>query len=43
MSIDLRPSWLDPELETWRDTVVRFVETEMAPRDAEARARARRP
>jgi acyl-CoA dehydrogenase len=39
MPIDLRPSWLDPDLETWRDTVARFVETEMAPHDAEARAR----
>jgi acyl-CoA dehydrogenase len=39
MPIELRPSWLDPDLETWRDTVVRFVETEMAPHDGEARAR----
>jgi len=39
MSIDFRPSWLDDELAMYRETVVRFVETEMSPRDAEARQR----
>ncbi|MCM5572138.1 acyl-CoA dehydrogenase family protein [Burkholderiaceae bacterium FT117] len=39
MPIDLRPSWMDDSLETFRDTVVRFVEHEMQPGDAEARER----
>jgi acyl-CoA dehydrogenase len=39
MPIDLRRSWSDPELELYRDNVARFVEREMLPQDAEARAR----
>jgi acyl-CoA dehydrogenase len=39
MTIDLTPRWLDADLATYRDTVVRFVETEMAPGDEEARQR----
>ncbi|WP_027555490.1 acyl-CoA dehydrogenase family protein [Bradyrhizobium sp. Cp5.3] len=35
--IDYRPSWLDADLEMYRDTVSRFVEREMAPLDEEAR------
>jgi acyl-CoA dehydrogenase len=39
MSIDFRPAWLDDELAMYRDTVVRFVETEMLPQDEAARKR----
>ena len=39
MPIDFHPAWLDEDLSTYRDTVVRFVETEMLPQDAEARER----
>ena len=39
MTIDFRPSWMDEDLETWRATVRRFVETEMQPHDEEARKR----
>jgi acyl-CoA dehydrogenase len=39
MSIDFKISWLDAELVMYRDTVVRFVETEMLPQDAIARER----
>jgi acyl-CoA dehydrogenase len=39
MTIDLRPSWIDEDLEAWRDTARRFVETEMLPHDEEARKR----
>ncbi len=37
MTIDFRPRWLDDELETYRDTVVRFIEQEMLPQDEAAR------
>lgn len=37
MAIDFRPRWLDDELETYRDTVVRFVEREVLPHDEAAR------
>jgi acyl-CoA dehydrogenase len=39
MSIDFKPSWSDPELELYRDTVVRFIEREVQPGDAGARER----
>ena len=39
MPIDFKISWLDDELAMYRDTVVRFVATEMQPQDAAARAR----
>jgi acyl-CoA dehydrogenase len=39
MSIDFKIAWLDDELAMYRDTVVRFVETEMLPQDAIARER----
>ncbi|HSV80831.1 MAG TPA: acyl-CoA dehydrogenase family protein [Ramlibacter sp.] len=39
MSIDFTPSWLAPDLETYRDTVVRFVEKEMLPNDERDRKR----
>jgi acyl-CoA dehydrogenase len=39
MTIDFRPSWMDEDLEIWRATVRRFVETEMQPCDEEARKR----
>lgn len=37
MTIDFRPSWTDADLDLYRDTVVRFIESEMLPQDAEAR------
>ena len=39
MTIDFTPSWLDADLATYRDTVDRFVETEMLPGDEAARHR----
>lgn len=39
MAIDFRPSWMDPDLELYRDSIARFLDTEMLPADAEARAR----
>lgn len=39
MAINLRPSWVDEDLEAFTDTVVRFVETELQPGDEEARKR----
>jgi acyl-CoA dehydrogenase len=39
MPIDFRPAWMDDELASFRDTVVRFVETEMLPGDEAARKR----
>ncbi|HSV53034.1 MAG TPA: acyl-CoA dehydrogenase family protein [Burkholderiaceae bacterium] len=38
MAIDFTPSWTDSDLGTYRDTVVRYLETEMLPRDRAARA-----
>lgn len=32
-------TWTDPDLDRWRDTCVRFVETELEPDDAASRAR----
>lgn len=37
MTIDFTPSWLDTDLASYRDTVERFVETEMQPGDEAAR------
>lgn len=37
--INYRPSWLDSDLEMYRDTVCRFIDKEMAPLDEEARER----
>lgn len=37
--INYRPSWLDSDLDTYRDTVSRFIDKEMAPLDEEARER----
>ncbi|RYY53039.1 MAG: acyl-CoA dehydrogenase family protein, partial [Comamonadaceae bacterium] len=39
MTIQLQRSWSDPDLELYRDTVVRFIEEEVEPGDAEARER----
>lgn len=39
VAIDFRPSWMDADLETYRDSVVRFIETEMLPGDEAARKR----
>jgi len=39
MPLDLRRSWADPDLDTYRDAVARFVATEMQPHDEEARKR----
>ena len=39
MPIDFRPAWSTPELETYRDTVVRFIHTEVEPDDEAARKR----
>jgi acyl-CoA dehydrogenase len=37
MAIDLQASWSDEDIQAWRETVVRFVEDEVAPADALAR------
>ena len=39
MPIDFRPSWMDEDLEMYRDTVRRFIDTEMVPTDEAARKR----
>jgi len=39
MPIDLSRSWADEEIQTYRDSVARFVETEMLPDDEAARYR----
>ena len=39
MPIEFRRSWSDEDLELYRDTVVRFIETEVLPHDEEARKR----
>jgi acyl-CoA dehydrogenase len=39
MPIDFRPAWSTPELETYRDTVVRFIHAEVQPDDEAARKR----
>ena len=39
MPIDFRPAWMDAELESYRDTVVRFIHREMLPDDEAARQR----
>jgi acyl-CoA dehydrogenase len=39
MAIDFTPSWMDEDLTMFRDTIIRFVEAEMAPGDEEARKR----
>jgi acyl-CoA dehydrogenase len=37
MSIDFSRSWMDEDLQLFRDNVVRFIETEMVPQDEAAR------
>jgi acyl-CoA dehydrogenase len=37
MAIDLQRSWSDPDLDTFRDTVARFLEEELMPGDEHAR------
>jgi acyl-CoA dehydrogenase len=39
MAIDFTPSWMDEDLTMYRDTVIRFIESEMVPDDEEARKR----
>ncbi|RQR30105.1 acyl-CoA dehydrogenase family protein [Burkholderia sp. Bp9142] len=39
MTIQFNRSWSDPDLEQYRDTVVRFIEEEMLPHDEAARHR----
>ncbi len=39
MAIDFKRSWTDPDLDQFRDTVVRFIEEEMLPDDEAARKR----
>ena len=39
MAIDFAPAWMDADLAMYRDTVERFVDTEMLPGDEEARKR----
>ena len=39
MPIDFRPAWMDAELESYRDTVLRFIHEEMLPDDEAARHR----
>ncbi|RJG18839.1 acyl-CoA dehydrogenase family protein [Massilia cavernae] len=38
MSLNFSPSWSNPDLELYRDTVVRFIESEVLPHDEHARA-----
>ena len=38
MPLNFTRSWSDEDLDRWRDTVVRFVEDELAPQDEQARA-----
>ena len=37
MAIEFKRSWSDADLDLYRDNVVRFIETEMAPHDEAAR------
>ena len=37
MPIDFRPAWSTPELESYRDTVIRFINAEVQPHDEAAR------
>ncbi|MEY4749641.1 MAG: hypothetical protein RIQ60_1855 [Pseudomonadota bacterium] len=39
MPLDFQRSWSDPDLDLYRQTVVRFIDEHMLPGDAEARAR----
>lgn len=39
MPLEFKRSWADEEVERFRDSWVRFIETEMLPQDAEARRR----
>jgi acyl-CoA dehydrogenase len=39
MPIEFKRSWNNEEVESFRDSWVRFIETEMLPQDAEARQR----
>ncbi len=39
MTIDFQPSWMDADLAIYRETVTRFVDTEMLPEDEAARKR----
>lgn len=39
MTIDFQPSWMDSDLAIYRETVTRFVDTEMLPQDEAARKR----
>jgi acyl-CoA dehydrogenase len=39
MSLQLKRSWSDSDLDTWRDSVVRFIEDEVVPGDEAARKR----
>ena len=39
MAIDFKASWTDPDLELYRDMVLRFIEEEMLPDDGAARKR----
>ena len=39
MPVEFTRSWNDEEVECFRESWVRFVETEMQPQDAEAHAR----
>ena len=39
MPVEFTRSWNDEEVERFRESWVRFVETKMQPQDAEARAR----
>jgi alkylation response protein AidB-like acyl-CoA dehydrogenase len=39
MTIEFKRSWSDSDLEAYRDSVARFVESELLPHDEEARER----
>jgi acyl-CoA dehydrogenase len=39
MPVNFAPSWCDDDIELYRDNLVRFIDTELAPHDEEARKR----
>ena len=39
MTLNWKPSWADSDLDTYRDTIARFIESEVLPQEEEARKR----
>ena len=37
MNLDFRPSWMNAELDLFRDNIARFLDTEVMPDDAASR------